>query len=103
MEITTYALGAVGLALFASANLTMVAIVREVFPHLNPDDQASIRSWYKFGGGASTTFDRALHHAWTEHARAFPESRKRVLLAALLISAALTLFVYPLCSAFGSR
>ena len=103
MEITTYAICAIGLAFFVSANLTMVAFVREVFSRLNLHDQASIRRWYEYERKVSTRFDRAVHHVWSVHTLTLPKSHKRVLFATFLISAALSLIAYPLCLAFGPR
>jgi hypothetical protein len=103
MEIATYALGVVGLALFVAAILTMVAIIREAFPRLNLDEQASLRRWNKPGGKVSTRFDNAVRRAWNAHALNFPKSRKRALFATFLISAALSLSAYPLWLAFGPR
>jgi hypothetical protein len=91
-----------GLVLVFAGILTMVSIVRESFPYLDQADQASFRNWRQ-SSGISTRFDRAIHHAWTEHARAFPRSSKRFLFACLLIAAVLSLFVHPLWLAFGPR
>jgi hypothetical protein len=93
---------AVGFSLFALAILTIVTIVREVFPLLNPDDQTSLRSyWTGSGLRAWRSRDRAIRNAWNDHARSFPKSRKRTLFASFLIATALSVMGYPLWLAFG--
>lgn len=80
--------------LLAAAVLTFIALVREVFPHLPPEDRAALRSI------GSPTFrqlrvrDSALGRAWDVHAKLFPESHKRQLFAGLFMATALSVFGY---------
>ncbi len=94
---------AITLLLFVLAVLAMVVIVRDVLPSLDEDDRSSIRTYW-FGSGSRGVWrsrERAIRNAWNEHARLFPKSRKRVLFAALLIAAALSVMGYPLWLAIG--
>jgi hypothetical protein len=95
----------ISLALFVLAILTFVLVVCETFPSLGTEDQTSLRSHWTGAEGFNTwrKRDRAIKHAWNEHARRFPNSRKRLLFAALLIAAAISLMGHPLWYAFGSR
>jgi hypothetical protein len=94
----------ISLALFVLAILTFVLVIRETFPLLNSEDQISIRSYSTGpeGFNAWRKRDRAIKRAWNEHARRFLSSRKRLLFAAFLIAAAVSLMGYPLWYAFGS-
>jgi hypothetical protein len=96
---------AITTTLFFLTVMNFVGIVRDVLPFLNSEDQASLRGYWSDGGGFSTwrKRDRAIKHAWTEHTRSFPRSRKRVLFACLLIATSLSVIVYPLWLAFGAR
>src|SRR5579872_4010218 len=84
--------------------LTMIAIVRDVFPLLNSEDQNSLRN-YRNGASFSAwrSRDRAIHNAWNEHVRSFPRSRKRMLFALFLIVTWLSIMGYQLRLVFGSR
>jgi hypothetical protein len=82
------------LPLFIAAILTMVMIVREVWPSLSAEDQTRFRRWTWPSGYVRNS--AALNKAWSEHYRLFPASRKRVLFTCLLISACLSLLAYPL-------
>jgi hypothetical protein len=93
--------GVISLCLFLLAIGTMVMIVREARPHLNPEDRDSLRRWTQTG--FSTAINRTLRNAWNQHALSFPDSRKRTLFAALLIAAALSVMFYPLWLAIGPR
>lgn len=80
--------------LLAASVLTFIALVREVFPHLPPEDRASLRS---IGPPIFRQFrvrDSALGRAWDVHAKVFPKSHKRQLFAGLLIATALSVFGY---------
>ena len=98
----------ISLALFVLAILTFVLVIRETFPLLDLEDQTSIRSYWT-GSAGSAGFkmwrkrDRAIKRAWNEHARRFPDSRKRLLFAAALIAAAISVMGYPLWYALGAR
>ena len=93
------------IVLFVLAVLTFVLIVRDVLPLLDSGDRTAIRSYWDVTVGFVTwrRRDRATKHAWNEHARRFPKSRKRLLFAALLIAAAVSLMVYPLWYAFRPK
>ena len=93
---------AVGLCFLFFAILTIVMVIRDVFPLLNQEDQAAFRDWTWMGTALRTwrRRDRAIGKAWDEHLRLFPKSRKRVLFAALLIAAVLSIIGYPLWFAF---
>ena len=79
--------------LLVAAILTMVSIVRDVFPSLDEEDRASYRGWVNSSGSA---VDRAIGRTWKAHVRLFPESRKRLLFAGFLIAASLSVMAYPL-------
>src|SRR5271154_3390560 len=82
------------LPLFITAFVTMVWIVRDVWPSMHELDRLRFRRW-------SSTMSlgpsgRELQVAWSEHRRLFPDSRKRLIFASILIFAALSLLLYPL-------
>jgi len=95
---------AVSLVLFVAAFATFVAIVREVFPYLPDEDRIRLRN---VGTGSylrwteSSKQNRAIRNAWEVHGTRFPNSRKRVLFAALLIVASLSVMAYPLWVVFA--
>ena len=92
-------LAVVGPSLLILALTTMGAIVRDVFPMLSPDDQASIRGpWIGASIRVWRNRDRAISNAWSEHVRSFPKSSKRTLFALLLIASVLCLVGFPLVS-----
>lgn len=82
----------VTVALFAAALITFVAVVREVFQHLGEEDRATLRAWHRFSSVLG--INRAIGHAWEEHVRLFPRSRKRVLFASLLTVDCLSVLGY---------
>jgi len=92
---------AVSLALFAGAIATFVAIVRQVFGHLDDVDQATLRAWFRFS--SVTSINRAIGNAWKQHVQSFPKSRKRILFATLLVAACLSVMGYPFWLAMGRR
>lgn len=97
---------AVTVVLFVAVVLTMARITRDVLPHLNEEDQFYLRSWRISSQGtlrARLSFGRGIRNAWNEHVRLFPKSRKRVLLACLLIAASLSITAYPLWLALAAR
>jgi hypothetical protein len=103
MEVFFYSLS---LALFSLAILTFVVVVREALPLLDSEDQTSLRSYWKSSTEGFDTWrkrGRAIKHAWSEHIRSFPSSRKRLLFAAFLIAAAVSVMFYPLWLAVGQR
>ena len=91
------------LPLFLGAVLTMVLIVREVFPFMNERDQVAIRTWLSSGFDRRARMGSVVERAWPEHNRLFPQSRKRVLFAGLVIAASVSILVYPIWFAFGRR
>jgi hypothetical protein len=102
METLFYAMPA---TLFSLAILTFVLVIRDVFSLLDSEEQTLLRNYWKGTGGFRIwrKRDRAIKHAWKEHARSFPRSRKRVLFAAFLIAFALSLMGYPLWLMLGIR
>lgn len=88
----------ISLTLFLSACLTFVLLVLEALPLLDSEDQIALRNYWKptEGFGAWRKRDRAIKHAWNEHTKRLPKSRKRALFAALLIAAAVSVMFYPL-------
>src|ERR1700682_641961 len=99
IEIIFYS---ISVALFVTAILTFALVIRDAFPLLGSEDQTSLRNYWTGPDGFDTwrKRDRAVKRAWNEHARRFPESRKRLLFAASLIAAAISLMGYPLWYAF---
>jgi hypothetical protein len=93
----------INLAMFILAILTFVLIIRDTFPFLDLDDQTSIRNYWTVAVSFETwrKRDRAIKRAWNEHARRLPKSRKRLLFAAFLIAAAISLMGYALWQVFG--
>jgi hypothetical protein len=96
---------AISLTLFFLALLTFVLVIRDVFPLLDSEEQIALRNYWTGTVGLSMwrKRDRAIKHAWNEHARSFPKSRKRILFASLLIAFALSLMGYPLWLMLGAR
>jgi hypothetical protein len=91
------------LPLFLAAVLTMVLIVREVFPYMNERDQEDIRTWLSSGFDRRVRMGSVVERAWPEHNRLFPQSRKRLLFAAFVITASASILVYSIWFAFGCR
>jgi hypothetical protein len=95
----------ISLALFVLAILTFVLVIRETFPLLEPEDKTLLRNYWVGTVGFDTwrKRDRAIKRAWNEHGRSFPKSRKRLLFAAFLIAAAISVIGYPVWLALGGR
>lgn len=95
----------ISIALFVLAILTFFLVIRDAFPFLDSEDQTLLRNYWtgKARFDAWRKQDRAVKRAWKEHARSFPKSRKRLLFAALLIAAAISVIGYPLWLALGGR
>jgi hypothetical protein len=91
----------VSLALFAGAIATFIAIVRQVFEQLDDADRATFRAWFRLS--SVTTINRAIVNAWKQHLQSFPKSRKRILFASLLATAALSVMGYPFWLALTGR
>lgn len=95
----------ISLGLFVLAILTFVLVIRDAFPFLNSEDQDLLRNYW-VGAVAFGTWskrDRAIEHAWSEHAKKFPTSRKRLLFAGFLTAAVLSVMGFPLWLALGGR
>lgn len=83
--------------LLFAAFLTIVWIVREVFPSMDAKDQALVRAWLSSGfNHYQFPIGSAVGRAWKQHYRLFPESRKHTLFGGLLIAASLSLLVWPI-------
>jgi hypothetical protein len=94
----------ISFSLFILAVLTMVLIVRDALPFLNPENQTSLRNyWTDLGFRAWRGRDRAIGNAWNAHARSFPKSRKRAIFALFFIAGVLSVMGYPLWLALGNR
>ncbi len=85
-------------ALFVAAVSTYVAIIRDALPQLPVEERNALRTWPSTPLHQLRVTDRAIGHAWKVHASMYPKSHKRLLLAVLLITAALSLFGFPLWS-----
>lgn len=85
------------------AILAFVLVIQDAFPFLDSEDQTSLRNYWTGEAGFDTwrKRDRAIKRAW--HARSLPKSRKRLLFAAFLIAAAISVIGYPLWLALGGR
>jgi hypothetical protein len=91
-------LGVVGVSLFGSAGVTMFLIVREVLPLLSPEDQSTfVISGARRGRPGS---GQAIINAWNGHLRAFPQSKKRLLVIAFVVAGILAFLSYPLWRTF---
>jgi hypothetical protein len=92
--------GFVSLALFALAILTFGSLVRDTFPFLTSEDQNLIRTFWSWAGPhglrAFRRRDGAIGHAWNEHVRRFPNSRKRLFFAVFVVAFGLSVMGYPL-------
>jgi hypothetical protein len=84
----------VGVSLFGLAGMTMVLIVREVFPLLSPEDQVTI-AIYGLPRGRRAS-GQAIINAWNEHASSFPESKKRLMVISFFIAGILAFFSFGL-------
>ena len=89
---------ALTLALFAAAVATYIAIVRDALPHLPLEERNALRTWPSGPIHQLRMTDRAIGNAWKIHAVIYPSSHKRAVFAVLLITAALSLFGFPLWS-----
>jgi hypothetical protein len=96
----------IGLALFVLAILTFGLVVRDTFPFLTSEDQNLVRTYWSWPGPqgfrALRRRDGVIRHAWNEHVRRFPSSRKRLFFSAFLVAAALSVVGYPLWYALSA-
>jgi hypothetical protein len=86
-----------GVSLFGFAFVTMILIVRDVFPLLSPEDQITFAQGLPRGRRGS---GQAIFDAWNEHARSFPQSNKRLMVISFAIAGIITFLSYPLLHAF---
>jgi hypothetical protein len=91
-------LGYVGVSLFGLAGVTMFLLVREVLPLLSPEDQTTFVI-YGAGRGRSGS-GQAIFNAWNEHIRAFPQSKKRLMVVSFVVAGSLAFLSYPLWRTF---
>ena len=73
----------ISLGFFLLALVTLALIFRDAFRHLNADDQTTFRRWM---GRKLSLRTRAIDNVWKEHARCFPNSRKRFLFVFFLVA-----------------
>lgn len=92
-------LGYLGVFLFGLAVLTMVLIVRQVFPLLSPEDQSAF-AVYRLSRGRQGS-GRAILDAWNEHIRSFPQSKKRLMVISFVAAGIITFLAYPLSRTFA--
>ena len=97
----------ISLVLFVLAILSFGLVVRDTFPFLTSEDQNLVRTYWSWlgpqGFRALRRRDGAIRHAWSEHVRRFPNSRKRLFFAAFLVAAILSVMGYPLWYALSAR
>jgi hypothetical protein len=91
-------LGYVGVSLFGLAGVTMVLLVREVLPLLSPEDQMTFVIYGARRGRRGA--GQAIINAWNEHIRAFPQSKKRLMVISFFVAGILAFFSYPLWRTF---
>jgi hypothetical protein len=88
---------AASFGLLTAAVVTYVLIVRDVMPHLAPEQRYALRQhFYNSSSRELRAGDKAIGTAWQLHTTKFPNSRKRKAFSGLLIAAALSVFGYPL-------
>ena len=91
-------LGYLGVVLFGLAILTMVLLVREILPLLSPEDQTTFVIYGARRGRPGS--GQAIINAWNEHALAFPQSKKRLLVISFVVAGVLAFLSYPLWRTF---
>jgi hypothetical protein len=80
--------------------VTLALIFRDAFRHLNVADQTTFRRWM---GRKLSLRTRAIDNVWKEHARAFPNSRKRFLFVFFLMAFVVVGVGYQLWRVIGYR
>jgi len=78
----------VTLILFAATFLTMASIVRDMMPHMDFTEKEYFRGWIHNWG--TLKFGAAIRRLWDQHCQRFPNSRKRLVFAFLLVVALLS-------------
>jgi len=91
-------LGYVVVSLFGPAGVTMVLLVREVLPLLSPEDQMTFVIYGARRGRPGS--GQAIINAWNEDIRAFPQSKKRLLVISFVVAGILVFLSYPLWRTF---
>ncbi len=90
--------GYLGVSLFGLAIVTMVLIIREALQLLSSEDQETfviyLAALWRRGSG------QAIIDAWNEHARSFPQSKKRLMVISFAAAGILTFLSYPLWHTF---
>lgn len=76
----------------------MFVIVRDVLPLLSPEDQTTFVIYGARRGRAGS--GQAVINAWNEHIRAFPQSKKRLMVISFFIAGILAFLSYPLWPTF---
>lgn len=90
--------GYLGVSLFGLAIVTMVLIIREALPLLSPGDQETFVIYLAARGRRGS--GQAIIDAWNEHARSFPQSKKRLMVISFAVAGILTFLSYPLWHTF---
>ena len=91
-------LGYLGVFLLGLAITTMLVLVREVLPLLSPEDQMTFVIYGARRGRAGS--GQAIINAWNEHVRAFPQSKKRLMVISFGVAGILAFLSYPLWRTF---
>jgi|SRR5580658_7296628 hypothetical protein len=91
--------GYLAVSLFGLAGVTMFLIVREVLPLLSPEDQITIAIYGAPRGRRAS--GQAIINCWNEHARAFPQSKKRLMVILFVAAGIFTFLSYPLWRTFA--
>lgn len=82
------------------ALVTLALIFRDTYGHLNVDDRTTFRRWM---GRRLSLKTRAIDNIWKEHARCYPNSRKRFLFVFFLIAFVVVGVGYQLWRIVGNR
>jgi hypothetical protein len=90
----------ISLGFLLLALVTLALIFRDAFAHLTADDQTTFRRWM---GRKLSLRTRAIDNVWKEHARHFPNSRKRFLFIFFLIAFAVVGVGYQLWRFVANR
>jgi hypothetical protein len=91
-------LGYLGVSLFGLAGVTMFFIVRDVLPLLSSEDQTTFVIYGARRGRPGSGL--AIIDAWNEHNRAFPQSKKRLMVVSFVVAGVLAFLSYPLWRTF---
>jgi hypothetical protein len=100
------ACGIASFVLSLAAVAAFVSIVREALPLLDDEDRVELRKLATSTAHMwrdSVRQNRAVRHAWNAHVDGFPASRKRIIFAALLLVAFLSIMGCPVWIAVVGR